>query len=470
MNYFPLFVRMRGQSVLVVGGGVVAARKVRVLAKSSAELVVVAPRLAPAMVELIDDGTARHLARAFQPDDVRGHRLVVAATDDADTNRAVAGAARAAGVLVNAVDQPGECEALMPAIVDRDPVCVAIGTEGTAPVLARTLRARISALLPQRLGTLARAAGELRSRIAAQVPAHRRRRVWERLLTGPFASAVVAGESERAQDALEHSLREPYDDAGFVSLVGCGPGDPELLTLKALRILQTADVLVVDRLVHPEILEHARRDAEVIYVGKTPGEPSMTQAQINRILVARGQRGERVARLKGGDPLLFGRLCEELQALQEAGIAHEIVPGVTAAFGCAAAVGLPLTARGEVRSITLLTGRSAAGRELHDWQALLRPGAAFAIYMGVGTAPELRAQLLDAGASPSMPAVVVENGTRPEARCFATTLDDLVECIDEHAIVNPALIYLGLRWPGQIPGQAVHFRRAAPLQSAELSG
>jgi uroporphyrin-III C-methyltransferase/precorrin-2 dehydrogenase/sirohydrochlorin ferrochelatase len=327
-------------------------------------------------------------------------------------------------------------------------VTVAIGTEGAAPVLAREIRSRLEALLPANLGALAKRAQALRKLVARRIPDLRaRRRLWERLLQGPFRRAVLSGAQADADRILGAELDGSAIPAGGrVALIGCGPGDPDLLTLKALQRLQEADVLVVDRLVAPQVLDYARRDAERIYVGKTPGGPSTSQAEINRILVREASAGKVVARLKGGDPLVFGRAAEEMAALQQAGIPVEVVPGVTAAHACAARVGLPLTLRQRVRQFSVVTGATAVPDLGLDWGALIAEGAAFAVYMGVGNAPLIRRNLLAAGAAPEMPVVIVENGTREAERAVATTLQDLTDCVAHVELTHPAVIFVGLDW------------------------
>ena len=322
---------------------------------------------------------------------------------------------------------------------------------------------------------LAARAQALRQRLARAEPdARARRRLWERLLQGPFRQAVLSGAETEAEtvlaDELEGGQRQP---AGRVALIGCGPGDPDLLTLKALQHLQEADVLVIDRLVDPRILDYARRDAERIFVGKDPRGASTTQAEINRILVREAAAGKVVARLKGGDPLVFGRAAEEMAALQRAGIPVEVVPGVTSALACAARVGLPVTLREHVRQFSVVTGATAdAAMPGLDWKALAAPGAAFAIYMGVGNAPLIRANLLAAGAGADTPVVIVENGTRENERAVATTLRDLTESVTQLGLDAPAVILVGLDWAGaglERPEGVIVFerRQMPPLRSAE---
>jgi uroporphyrin-III C-methyltransferase/precorrin-2 dehydrogenase/sirohydrochlorin ferrochelatase len=339
-------------------------------------------------------------------------------------------------------------------------------------VLAREIRARIEALLPANLGKLAARAQALRGRVTEAVTDPRaRRRLWERLLRGAFRRAVLAGAEAEAElilsDELEVGQRQ---QAGRVALIGCGPGDPDLLTLKALQRLQEADVLVIDRLVDPCILDYARRDAERIFAGKDPHGPSTAQAEINGILVREAQAGKVVARLKGGDPFVFGRAAEEIAALQSAGISVEVVPGVTAAHACAARVGLPMTLREHVRQFSVVTGATAEGMPGLDWAALAAPEAAFAVYMGIGNAPVIRANLLSAGASPATPVVIVENGTREDERAVATTLADLTDCVSQLGLHAPAVIFVGLNWADTglaRPDRVTVYRRQPPDRRAD---
>ncbi len=467
MRYFPVFADLADADVLVVGGGEQAAQKVRLLCRTEARVTVVAETATDELVGLGQQGAISLALRRFEARDAEGMRLVCAATGDRPLNARVARAARAEGVPVNVVDGPELSTFLMPAIVDRAPVTVAIGTEGAAPVLARAIRSRLDALLPANLGTLASRAQGLRRLVAKAIPdARGRRRLWERLLQGPFRRAVLGGAEAEADRILEAELQgAAAPTTGRVSLIGCGPGDPDLLTLKALQRLQEADVLVVDRLVNPQVLDYARRDAERILVGKTPGGPATSQAEINRILVREASSGKVVARLKGGDPLVFGRAAEEMAALQQAGIAVEIVPGVTAAHACAARVGLPLTLRQRVRQLSLVTGATADADLGLDWRGLSAKGAALAIYMGVGNAPLIRGNLLAAGAQPETPVVVVENGTRDAERAVATTLQDLTDCVAHLEIAHPAVIFVGLDWASaglEQPEAVLTWRRQRP--------
>jgi uroporphyrin-III C-methyltransferase / precorrin-2 dehydrogenase / sirohydrochlorin ferrochelatase len=470
MKYFPLFADLEDAHVLVAGGGEQAAQKVRLLRKTSARITVIAETFTDELRELGERKAIALVWRAFEARDMMGKTLAYAATGDRARDAIVSQAAQARGIPVNVVDAPELSTFITPAIVDRAPVTVAIGTEGAAPLLAREIKTRLESWLPANFGRVAARAQALRARVAGAVSDPReRRRLWERLLQGPFRRAVLNGSDAEANRIFERELAAaPEQTPGRVILIGCGPGDPDLLTLKALQRMQEADVLVVDRLVNPKILDYARRDAERILVGKTPGRRSTSQTEINRILLREAMTGKVVARLKGGDPLIFGRAAEEMAALQAAHIPVEVVPGVTAAHACAARVGLPVTLREHVRQFSVVTGATTDGEPELDWAALAREGAAFAIYMGVGNAPDIRRNLLSAAADPQTPIVIVENGTHDSERAFATSLQDLTDCIATHGISGPAVIFAGLDWEQaglQRPeAVVVHRRQAAPEQ------
>jgi uroporphyrin-III C-methyltransferase/precorrin-2 dehydrogenase/sirohydrochlorin ferrochelatase len=432
---------MQDRAVIVVGGGEEALRKVRLLRKTEARIKVIAPALQD---ELAAEPRVEWLSRRFEPRLLDGAALVYSADPELDAR--VSAEARARGIPVNAVDAADLSTFITPSIVDRDPVVVAIGTEGTAPVLGQGLRAKIDAMLPSSLGKLAAAAHGLRARVAGLVPQDNRRRTfWQRFFFGSARESFLSGDFRSYTREVERALADAQAPSnGRVSLVGAGPGDPELLTLKAQRKLQEADVIVYDRLVGRGILELARRDAVRIPVGKTPFEASPKQPEINAILIREAKAGKFVVRLKGGDPYVFGRGGEEQAAVEAEGIAVDVVPGITAALGCAASIGLPLTQRGRNRAITLIAGVSEAGFADRDWASLAEPRAVFAIYMGVNAAGDISARLLDAGIAPQTPVTVVENGTLPNERSITTTIGCLWETLHTEGIAGPAMIYVGL--------------------------
>jgi uroporphyrin-III C-methyltransferase/precorrin-2 dehydrogenase/sirohydrochlorin ferrochelatase len=388
-------------------------------------------------------------------------RLVFAATGDGPVNAAIAAAARETNVPVNVVDDATLSSFIMPAIVDRSPLLVAISTGGAAPVLATRLRARIEALLDESWGRLALFADRWRRRIRTAVPdLWMRRRFYDWLLDGPVAAAVRAGRESDADRIVETQLgRKAETPAGKVVLVGAGPGDPGLMTLRALRALQQADVILTDRLVSAEILGLARREAEVIDVGKQSGGHGARQGRINRLLVVHARRGRAVVRLKGGDPFIFGRGGEELEYLKRHGVAYEVVPGITAALACAAYAGIPLTHRDHAHGLQFVTAHCRESLDRVDWRGLARPGQTLAFYMGVAELEAVRDRLIDAGLPPATPAALVENGSRPEQRVIVTELAALAAAARRHAISTPALLFVGevaglalrLAWFGREP-------------------
>ena len=458
MRYFPIFVDLGRQKVLVVGGGEQAAQKFRLLARTSARICLVAPELCPELAAAVEAGAAEWLARRFAPEQLAGCRLAYAATDDLAEDRRVALAAKAAAVPVNVVDRPQLCTFITPAIVDRDPIVVAIGSEGAAPVLVARIRAKLEAELPAALGAVARFADGLRRRIGATFADGRtRRRFWEGFFDGPIARRLLANDRVGAEALVDDAVaRADAEPPGSVVLVGAGPGDPDLLTLKAQQELFAADVIVVDRLVDPRIVAMARRDARRIFVGKTPylGEggackrkdgaaASTSQETINAILVEEALAGNRVVRLKGGDPFVFGRAVEEIEALEQAGIAVEIVPGVTAALAAAANARIPVTERGKRRSLTILTGHTKDGPAEHDWQGLARSGQTLAVYMGVKAGPKIAARLIEAGLAPDTAVSIVENASLATQKVVTGRLDRLAELQAEAGIDGPAILFIG---------------------------
>ena len=441
MDHLPIFMALKGRPVLLVGGAAIAVPKARMLIRAGATLTVVAPRLSPDLAAL---GAIRHHARPFATTDVADAALVIAATGLPTVDATVSEAARAANVPVNVVDNPALSTFIVPAIVDRSPIVIGISSGGASPVLARAVRRAVERLLPARLGPLARFAAQFRGAAKANIREPRaRRRFWERVMDGPIAAAVLRGDEVSAREQMLTMVNKPHTATGTVSLVGAGPGDPELLTLRAHRLLQTADVVVYDRLVAPQILDYARRDAERLFVGKRPGNHSHTQARINQRLVDLARAGKRIVRLKGGDPSVFARGGEELAALRRAGIAVDVVPGITAATAAAAAAGFSLTHRDHASSVTFVTGHGRDGATDLDWAALARADHTVAIYMGVAAAPGIAARLIANGRAPSTPAVMVESASTPAQRVHAATLGDLGDLAADCAPGVPALFIVG---------------------------
>jgi len=459
MRHFPLFANLHGQSCLLVGGGAVAARKARELLKAGAVVTIVAPALGPALTAALDHERLHHDRRPFTADSIAGHLLVIAATSSRAVNCRVAAAAAGAKRLCNVVDDPELSSFIMPAVVDRSPLMIAISTGGAAPILARLLREHIEDWLPARIGRLARWAGQWRGAVKRRITGQTLRlRFWERMLDGPVAEAVLNGHVERANQALDRELNDTdaHVTHGEAWLVGAGPGDPGLLTRRGAELLRRADAVVHDRLASPAILALARRDAQLIPVGKSPLGPSANQQDINDLLVRLVRKGLRVCRLKGGDPLIFGRGGEEIGALARAGLPVEVVPGITATTGCAAAASIPLTYRGISGAVTLVTGHDAGDNSL-DWAALATGRQTLAIYMGVSRLELICARLIRNGRPSDTPAAIIENGTIETQRIVRGTLATIADRARAVGIAAPAMLIAGdvvtladtLPWSGE---------------------
>ncbi|HCZ48594.1 MAG TPA: uroporphyrinogen-III C-methyltransferase [Gammaproteobacteria bacterium] len=443
MDYLPIFLDVRGRSCLVVGGGAVAARKLSLLLRAGARGVVVAPQIGDELRELA--GPVELRERAFAPDDLAGMTLAIAATDDAVVNAEVAAQARARGLPVNVVDTPDLCSFIMPAVVDRSPVIAAVSSGGRAPVLTRLLRARLETLIPAAYGRLAQLAGSVRGTVRARIDDPvARRRFWDDALQGPVAELALSGQDVRARQLLDRLIeRGAAGGVGEVYLVGAGPGDPDLLTFRALRLLQQADVIVYDRLVAPEILDMARREAERIDAGKRASEHTLPQEDINALLVRLARDGKRVLRLKGGDPFIFGRGGEEIEQLAAAGIPFQVVPGITAASGCASYAGIPLTHRDYAQSVRFLTGHRKDGQLDLDWQNLAAAKETLVFYMGLNGLTEICEGLIAHGMAGDTPAALIERGTRPDQRIVLSDLQQLPFKVSDIEVQSPSLLIIG---------------------------
>ncbi len=446
MDYFPLFARLQGTPCLIVGGGAVALRKARQLLRANAAVTVVAPAFDAAVTELAAAGKLRLQQRDFTADCLDSVVFVVAATDDQQVNAAVAAAAAQARVLCNVVDDRERSTAILPAVVDRSPVLIAVSSSGAAPVLATRLRQQLETEIAPRTADLARFMGKWRDAVRRRFGSiDERRRFWQSMLDSDIAAMLLDGDAATAEQIFAERLQAPLpaeQQAGIGLIVGAGPGDPELLTLKAVRALNTADVVLYDRLVNPEVLDYARKDAEFIYVGKQAGKASTPQAEINALLVRLVSQGKRVCRLKGGDPLIFGRGGEELAALVGAGLRWQIIPGITAASGCAAAAGIPLTHRQVARSLTYTTAQTNDGSE-PDWQALAGAGQTAVFYMPVSRLESICQALIAAGRAADCPVALIENGSRVNQRTLRATLNDLPQLAQDQQIGSPALLIVG---------------------------
>jgi uroporphyrin-III C-methyltransferase/precorrin-2 dehydrogenase/sirohydrochlorin ferrochelatase len=472
VRYFPLFADLRGRRVLVVGGGEVAERKVRLLLEAGARIDIVARGLvANELAGWVGDGLASWQAHEFHDSQLDGVTLAVAATSDAALNERVASAARTRHLLCNVVDDAERSSFIVPAIVDRSPLVIAISSGGVAPVLARLARERIEVLFDESFGTLARLLADWRGRIKRALPdVAARRRFYERAVRGRVAELVRSRQPEAAGMEIERQLTEPSRPAtGSVVLVGAGPGDPGLLTLNALRALQEADVILHDRLVTDAVLALARRDAERISVGKAAGAHSVPQSRIHELLVEHALAGRRVVRLKGGDPFVFGRGGEELEVLARHGIPFEVVPGITAAIGCAAYAGIPLTHRDHAQSVRFVTAHCGESADALDWASLAQPRQTLALYMGVAALDRIAGQLLAHGRAATTPVAIVENGSHPDQRVTLATLAALHDVSRRADIQSPALLIVGevaalaaeLHWFGSPPRTWEALRSAA---------
>jgi uroporphyrin-III C-methyltransferase / precorrin-2 dehydrogenase / sirohydrochlorin ferrochelatase len=444
LTAFPAFIKVAGKRALVVGNGEEALAKCRLLSETNAKVTLVANAPSEELFAYIENTELTHITSAFEPSHVGSAVLVFGATGDAAQDRAIVDAARAAGSLANAVDQPDYCDFYTPALVSRAPLAVAIGTEGAAPVLAQNIRAKIDQMLSPQLGTVLRLARSYRHAVEMLLPkGNPRRQYWRSFFQGSPAQHASDGDLSQARRAATKLLRTRGVDEGHVALVGAGPGAEDLLTLRAQRLLMEADAIVYDALVPEALVAMGRRDAERISVGKRKNCHVKSQKEIDAQLVELGRAGKRVVRLKSGDPLVFGRAGEELAALRGAGISHEIVPGVTSAFAAAADFGLPLTARSVASSLVLTTGHDLHGETLPDWARLAIGGATVAVYMGRTVAADVAKRLSDAGLPEETPVAVVENASRRDARLFYGTLKDLPDLASMDDITGPAMVIIG---------------------------
>ena len=476
MDRLPIFLKLDNESCLIVGGGEVAERKVRMLLRVGGTVTVVAPDITPGLRHRLLAREIRHIPQRYDKSMLKAQRMVVVATDNKAINRRISIDAAKRGVICNVVDDNELSTFTLPAIVDRSPVVIAIGTEGAAPVLARQLKFQIERRLPARIGELADFAKRLRPLVKSRFSSMlERRRFWEQFFAGPVKSLFLSGQRESAEQVVRKQLAGKLSGTktgdGVASIVGAGPGDPELLTLKAHRIISSADVVVYDRLVSNEILDLARKDAEFIEVGKRPGGISVSQDRINELLVEKTAAGLRVCRLKGGDPFVFGRGGEEVIALKTANLAFEVVPGITAAIGCAASARVPLTLRENSTSVTLATAK-LAGNTTADWAKLLHAGDTLAVYMGVAEITGIRNALLGLGVDRELPVTIVENGTRPEQRVIETSLSKMALVANSRSVRNPAMLYLGYAVAALgVSGTDVNLENASYiLQSQQAAG
>ncbi len=447
MDYLPIFINIRQRKCIVIGGGAVAARKISLLRKAGADVHVISPELCDELAQLAEKGAITHVAREFQDGDLEGCALVIAATDDRAVNENISQLANARNLPVNVVDNPDLCSFIMPSIIDRSPVQIAVSTGGASPVLARMIRTRLEGLIPASYGRLGALVEGFRDKVKAAFPnVEMRRTFWENILGGSVAELVFSGHDEEAKQKLDELLEQESanpQQSGEVYLVGAGPGDPDLLTFRALRLMQQADVVVYDRLVSPAIMDKVRRDAEIVYVGKARDKHTMQQENINQLLVRLAKEGKRVLRLKGGDPFIFGRGGEEIELLAANNVPFQIVPGITAANGCASYAGIPLTHRDYAQSCVFVTGHLKDGSVDLNWDALAHPNQTVVFYMGLHGAPTLCREMIAHGLPDTTPVALVEQGTTPQQRVITATLGTLESVIASEDIKPPTLIIVG---------------------------
>ncbi len=447
MDYFPIFLKLTDRDCLVVGGGEVASRKVNQLRKAGACITVVAPEICEPLQRLVEQEAITHLAEKYDSSHLNSKQIVVAATSDNQVNQEISQQAQAKCIPVNVVDDPALCSFIVPSTIDRHPVQIAISTGGASPVLARLLRSRLETFIPSGFGRLGALMRDFREQVKQKFPSiDERRRFWERILNGPITEMFLAGQDKAGLDALQNELEQEipsYESKGEVYLVGGGPGDPDLLTFRALRLIQQAEVVIYDRLVSKDIVDLARRDADFIYVGKKRDQHTVPQEEINDLLVKYALEGKRVLRLKGGDPFIFGRGGEEIEQLSEAGVSFQIVPGITAAAACASYAGIPLTHRDYAQSCIFVTGHMKDGDLNLNWPSLVQPNQTLAIYMGVAAAESLCNKLIEHGMSSSTPVALVERGSLNDQRVFIETIQSLPGRIEQENIRPPSLIIIG---------------------------
>ncbi len=446
MQALPIFINITHRRCVVIGGGDVAARKVTMLLKANAAVALYSPELCHELRDLVDAGKISYINESFDKTQLEGACLVIAATDDEAVNTAVSVAAKALNIPVNVVDSPALCTFTMASIVERSPIVIAISSEGNAPVLARYIRTKIETMLPASYGRIAEIAGEFRDKVKAKFATTQQRRIfWEGVLQGPIVERILSGQDEAARRSLDDLLSDKADAKhhGEVYLVGGGPGDPDLLTFRALRLMQQCDVCVYDKLVSPEVMELVRRDAELIYVGKSRDQHILPQEEINELLARLALEGKRVLRLKGGDPFIFGRGGEEIETLMQRGVPFQVVPGITAANGVSTYAGIPLTHRDYAQACLFITGHLKEGALDLDWIAMSRPRQTVVIYMGLVGLEKICEQLIVHGVSPDMPAAVVQQGTTQKQRVVVATLKDLAEKVKAAQIKAPCLTIIG---------------------------
>ncbi len=445
MDIFPISLKLQQQPCLIVGGGHIAYRKAVLLAKAGAKVDVLAPEIDVNLLQLVQQSQGQYVQDVFSPSTaLRHYRLVIAATDNNLVNQQVFTACEAENVLVNSVDDPPHCRFMVPAIIDRSPLVISVASNGTSPVLSRQIRTQLESTIPHGMGKLAEFSGQWRAAVKQKIVNPDERRIfWEELYASPLKEQVFNDNLDAANQSIQQALAEWQTPKGEVYLVGAGPGDPELLTLKALRLMQQAEVVIYDRLVSAPILELCRRDAEKVYVGKARSNHAVPQEGINALLVKYAQAGKRVCRLKGGDPFIFGRGGEEIQELYEAGVSFQVVPGITAASGCSAYAGIPLTHRDYAQSVRFLTGHLKEGSPELPWSELVYEHQTLVLYMGLVGLESICEKLIAHGQRADMPVALISKGTTPEQKVVVGTLADIASKVAQHHIQAPTLTIIG---------------------------
>lgn len=446
MNHLPVFLSVKNRQCLLIGAGKVASRKLRVLLQAEALVTVISPTLCEEIASMKDNAGIQFINRDYQQGDITDQTLVFAATDNYELNKQIASDALERNIPCNVVDTPEKGTFIMPSIIDRSPVLAAVSTGGASPVLARLIRSRLESLIPAGYGKLAALAQDFRDEVKRRIDSVPLRKVfWEQTLQGGVAERVFSGQMQEAKELLNKSLNafNANEKMGEVYLVGAGPGDPDLLTFRALRLMQQAEVVVYDRLVAKPILEMTRKDAERIYVGKERDKHAMRQEEINLCLAKLAKQGKRVLRLKGGDPFIFGRGGEEIDTLAEQGVPFQVVPGITAAAGCASYSGIPLTHRDYAQSVTFVTGNLKDGSVNLNWTQLSQPNQTIVFYMGLQGMPIIFRSLIEHGVSPDMPAALIQQGTTHQQKVITGTLSSLPEIVKEEQPKPPTLIIVG---------------------------
>lgn len=449
MEHLPINIDLRGRKVIVTGGITGSARKVGLALRAGANVTVHALKLGPDFHELVKNPALTHVETRLVSDDLKDVALIFAACEEVDEDKRIFDMARAAGVLVNVPDKSELCDFIMPAILDRSPLVISVSSGGASPILARVIKARLETLFPAAYGQLASFVGRFRDEVMDNIKSGAGRlRFWEKTIDGPVADMALAGDLRGAEEQMRAELKAAIDAdgeplMGEVYVVGAGPGDPDLLTFKALRLIQRADVVLYDRLIGKGLLNLVRRDAERIYVGKLPQQHTVPQQDISQMLVDLAKQGKRVLRLKGGDPFIFGRGGEEIEALAAEKIPFQVVPGITAASGCSTYAGIPLTHRDHAQACVFTTAHGRDGVLDVDWDVLLRPNQTVAIYMGLSNTPHLCKGFIDRGADPNLPVAVIDNGTRPTQRVITATVSTLCDVLKDADFKGPSMIIIG---------------------------